>query len=203
MAEQPFEVIAQPGTLYLAAVGADFPEPNATPGGSWTKVGSDGDLNYQEKGGVTITHKQKVEAWRAAGSTGPRKAFRTEEETRLQVVVNDLTLEQYALAMGYNTVTTTPPSTGVAGTKKVGLSRGLQVPQRALLFQLDASPYGDGWKSQYEFPVVVQVGEPKVVYQKGEPAGLELEFLALEDPNASSDDERFGRLVVQNTDEGT
>ena len=33
--------------------------------------------------------------------------------------------------------------------------------------------------------------------------GGQLEFQALEDPNASSDDERFGRLVMQNTEPGT
>jgi hypothetical protein len=88
-----------------------------------------------------------------------------------------------------------------SGFKTLGLSRGLDVPQRALLVRgASASPYGEGWISQYEVPVVVQIGEPEVVFTKGEPAMLALEFVALEDPDAASDDERFGRLIAQNSD---
>jgi hypothetical protein len=38
---------------------------------------------------------------------------------------------------------------------------------------------------------------------KTEPAGLLLEFVALEDPDASDLDERFGRLVMQHQEAGT
>lgn len=196
----PFEVVAQPFTLWVAAVGTAFPPIDEAPGGGWTKVGSSGDLNYTEDG-VTVTHNQSVEQWRALGSTGPRKAFRTEEELHVSLVVADLTLEQYSLAMNYNTVTTEAPGAGAAGYKVLGLSRGLEVPQRALLVRgASASPYGDGWGAQYEIPVAVQIGEPEVVFTKGEPAGLALEFSAIEDPDAAVETERFGRLVAQNAE---
>lgn len=199
----PFEVVAQPFTLWVAAVGTAFPLIDADPDTSdWTKVGTSGDLNYTEDG-VTITHSQSVELWRALGSTGPRKAFRGEEELRIALTLADLTLEQYANAMNYNTVTTTPQAMGAAGYKSLGLSRGLAVAQRALLIRGNGSPYGDSYYTQYEVPVAVEAGEPEVVFVKAEPAGLALEFVAIEDPDAASTDERFGRIVAQYQEQGT
>ena len=200
---QPFEIVAQPFTLWVGDVGDVFPTIDEDPGAGWTKIGTSGDLNYTEDG-VTITHNQTVEKFRALGSTGPRKAFRTEEELHITLSVADVSLEQYAQALNDNTVTTEPPDTGTAGSKKLGLSRGLNVAQHALLIRgAAASPYGEGWVAQYEVPIVVQTGEPEVVYVKGEPASLALEFQALEDLDAVSDDERFGRLIAQNTEPGT
>lgn len=194
---KPYEIIAAPYTLYVAPVGTAFPAIDAAPGGAWTKVGTSGDLNYTEDG-VTVDHGQSLEFWRALGSAGPRKAFRTEEELRISLTLADLSLEQYANALNYNTVTTVAPGGGTAGTKKIGLSRGLDVPQRALLVRGQASAYGETFNAQYEVPVAVQAGEPEVVFTKGEPAGLALEFEAIEDPQAASTAERFGRLVMQN-----
>lgn len=195
---KPFEIIAQPFTMWIAPVATVFPAIDAAPPGPWVKVGTSGDLNYTEDG-VTVQHGQSLELWRALGSVGPRKAFRTEEDLRLSFVLADLSLEQYALALNYNAVTTSAPASGVAGKKTIGLSRGLAVPQRALLLRgTAASPYGEGWNAQYEVPIAVQVSEPEVVFTKGEPAGLQLEWVALEDIAAASADQRFGRLVAQN-----
>lgn len=200
---QPFEIVAQPFTLWVAAVGSTFPTIDEDPGVSWTKIGTSGDLNYTEDG-VKVSHKQKVETFRALGSTGPRKAFRTEEEQMIALTVADLTLEQYAQALNNNAVSTVPAGVGTAGYKKIGMTRGLDVAQRALLIRgAKASAYMENGVAQYEVPIAVQVGEPEVVFVKGAPAGLSLEFQALEDPNASSDDERFGRLIMQNTAPGT
>ncbi len=201
MSNAPYEIVAQPFTLWVAALATTFPLIDAAPDGNWTKVGTSGDLNYMEDG-VTVAHAQSVESWRALGSTGPRKAFRTEEELRISLVLVDLTLEQYALALNYNTVTDSAPSSGIAGFRKIGLSRGLDVPQRALLVRgIGASPYGSGWTVQYEVPIAVQVSEPEVVFVKGEPAGPALEFMALEDSSAGDLSERFGRLVAMDEDQ--
>lgn len=202
MSVRPFEVVAQPFTIWTAPVGTAFPAVDAAPSGSWSKVGTSGDLNITEDG-VTITHNQTVEMWRALGSTGPRKAFRTEEELHIAFVLADISLEQYAKALNGNNVTTTPPDVDSGGFKSVGMSRGLEVQQVALLCRGENGPYGDGWPMQYEVPVAVQIGEPEVVYVKGEPAGLALEFAALEDPDAATAHERFGRIVAQNAEAGT
>jgi hypothetical protein len=193
----PFEIVAQPFTLWLAPTGTAFPDVDTVPDVGWTKVGTSGDLNYSEDG-VTVTHGQTVEAWRALGSTGARKAFRTEEELRISLTVMDVSLEQYKVALNGNTVSTTAAGAGTPGFKDIGLSRGLGVTRYALLVRGVGGPYGDAFAMQYEVPIVVEVGEPEVVYVKGEPAGLALEFMALEDASAVDAKERFGRLVTQN-----
>ena len=103
----------------------------------------------------------------------------------------------YRLALDNNAVATTAAGGGTAGFKEVNLYRGLDVAQMALLVRGDVSPEGDGWKTQYQIPVVVQSGSPEPVFAKGAPAGLALEFTAIEDPNAASAAARFGKLVVQ------
>lgn len=202
----PYEIVAQPFTLWVAPTGTTFPALEESPTGSWTKVGSSGDLNYSEDG-VVVSHPQSVEVFRALGSTGPRKAFRTEEELRISLSLADLTLEQYALAMNYNTVTTVAAGVGTAGYKKIGLSRGLDVLQRALLVRGAGSPYGTGtaadWYVQFQVPIAVQVGEPEINFTKGEAAMIALEFMALEDPDATDEEQRFGLLLAQNADIGT
>lgn len=200
---QPFEIVAQPFTLWTAPVGTAFPTLDEEPGGGWTKIGTSGDLNYTEDG-VKISHSQKVEIFRALGSTGPRKAFRTEEEQMISLTLADVSLEQYRLALNGNTVTTVAADTGLSGYKKIALSRGVNVTQYALLVRgVYASPYMDEGVAQYEIPRVSVVSEPEVVYVKGTPAGLLLEFQALEDLSPASIDERFGRLIVQTTEPGT
>lgn len=192
----PFEIIAAPFTLYVAPTGTAFPAIDAAPGVAWTKVGTSGDLNYTEDG-VTVQHSQSVELWRALGSTGARKAFRTEEGLTISLTLADLSLEQYQLALNGNAITDTAAALNTAGVRKIGLSRGREVKQYALLVRGGESPYGEDFALQYEVPVAVESGEPEVVARKGEPAALALTFQALEDPNAASATERFGRLLAQ------
>lgn len=188
----PYEVIAAPLTLWLAPVGTAFPAIDAAPAGPWAKVAQSGDLNYSEDG-VTVQHPQNVELWRALGSTGPRKAFRTEEGCIVTVTVHDMTLETYSLALNGNEVTNGNE------VRSINLHRGRDVTQYALLARGKISGYGD-FDGQYEVPVVVETGEPEPVFQKGEPVGLEMQFTALEDPDAATEEERFGRLLVADGD---
>lgn len=196
MSTKPYEIIAQPFELWVAPLGTAFPNVGNTPSSPWTLIGTSGSLNYDDDG-VTVSHEQKVETWRALGSTGPRKAFRTEEDMSIALKLCDISLEQYRRVMNDNTVTTTAAGTSTAGQKKLGMSRGLEVKQFALLVRgTNASAYGYG-NAQYEVPVAIQAGKPKPKFMKGKPATLDLEYQVLEDPAAASEDERFGRLVVQ------
>lgn len=192
---EPYEIIAGPLTLWLAPVGTAFPAIGAAPGAGWSKVGTKGDRNYSDDG-VTVQHSQKTETARPAGATGPVKAWRTEEDLIVTVTLWDMSVEQYALALSGAAPTTTAAGVGTAGTKKIGLSKGQDVKNYALLAR-GPSAYGDAFASQYEVPVVFQSGSPKIVRKKGTPAGIELEFTALENGAATSEDERFGRHVVQ------
>ncbi len=110
----------------------------------------------------------------------------------------DLTLEQYRLGLNSNTVTVTAPGSGTAGTKDVDLYRGIDVTILALLVRGTFSAYGADWKTQYEVPQCFVSSTQEVVFQKGAPAGLMFEFTAIEDPNAATEADRFGKLKVQN-----
>jgi len=193
---EPYEIVAQPFTLWIAPVGTAFPDVDTVPPGPWAKIGTSGDLNYSEDG-VTVSLSQSIELWRALGSTGPRKAFRPEEELRISMQLADLTLEQVAAALNSNAVATVAAGAGTPGYKKVGLSRGTGVVSKALLVRGGLSPYGDTWAMQFEVPVAVEAAEPELVFVKGEPALVALEFVAIEDPDAATADERFGRLIAQ------
>lgn len=200
----PYEIVAAPFWAYVAPVGTAFPDIDEDPSVSWTLIGTSGPLNYDESG-VSVKASQKTDVWRALGSTGPRKAFRTEEELKISLKLADVSLEQYSQALNGNTVSTVAAAGPAAGYKSIGLSRGLEVRQYALLIRgNDVSPYGTGttedWNMQYEVPRAFQSGDPDVVYTKGKPAELALEWTALEDTAATSDDERFGRLIAQNAD---
>lgn len=192
----PFEILGAPFTLYVAPVGTAFPLIDAAPAEAWKIVGTSGDRNYSEEG-VTVAHSQTVNSVRGAGATGPRKAWRTEEDLVVSLVLWDMTLEQYAIAVNSNAVETTAAGVGTAGFKELGLYRGVQVATMALLIRGDVSAYGANWKSQYEIPCCFESGSPEPVFTKGEPAGLALEFTAMEDPAAAVPAERFGRLVMQ------
>jgi len=192
---EPYEIIGAPYTLWLAPVGEAFPLIDAAPAGNWIKVGTNGDRNYSDDG-VTVAHSQSLEKARPVGSTGPVKAWRTEEDLMIRLSLWDMTLEQYAKALNDVEITTTAAGSGTAGFKAMGLSQGQEVTAYALLVR-GISAYGDGYTGQYEVPRCYQSGNPEPVLTKGKPAALDLEFTALEDLNASSDAERFGRLVMQ------
>lgn len=191
----PLHIIAGPLEIWTAPVATAFPEVDEDPGGSWTKVGASGADDYAEDG-VSVSHPQSISLWRGLGSEGPRKAFRSEGGVIVRVDVADLTAEAFKLALNGNTITTTSASSGVPGTKKIGLSRGLEVAQYAVLVR-GASPYGDDFKRQYEIPVAVVTSTQEVKPTKTDPGMLTIEFTALEDPSASSAAEKLGRLVCQ------
>lgn len=192
---QPYEIIAAPFTLWLAPVGTAYPLLSAAPASEWVKVGTNGDRSESEDG-VTVSHSQDFSETKTAGSTGPVKAFRTDEGLKVSLTLLDVSLEQYKLALNSNAVSTTAAGVGTVGFKSLPLYRGLNVATHALLVR-GASAYGDNYIGQYEIPYCYQSASPELVYKKGDPAGLALEFTALEDPAAASASARFGRLIMQ------
>lgn len=198
----PYEVIAAPYSVYWAEVGTAFPDVADAPGIGWTLLGTSGNLNYDDGAGVTVQHEQNITPWRSLGDAGSRKVFRTTEDLRIRLKLVDMTLENYRHGLNRNAVTHTTGSAGVSAPQsKIGLSRGFGVDTVALLIRGDVSPYGDdavvNWHSQFEIPRAAQTGNPTAVFKKGEPVGLDLEWMALVDPNAANEFERFGRLVAQ------
>lgn len=191
----PYEIIAAPFTLWVAAVGTSFPLIDAAPSGSWSKVGSFGDQNYTEDG-VTISHSEETEKFKSLGGIGVRKVFMTGSELMIGLKLADLTLEAYSLALNGNAVTTVAAGSGTAGYKKIGLSPGLAKTAYALLLR-GPSPYGENWNLQYEVPRAMEESAKEVTMRKGTPAALDLKWSALEDPDAASVDERYGVIRAQ------
>lgn len=188
---KPFEVVAAPFTIYVAPVGTAFPAVHAAPAVTWFRLGTSGDKNYHEDG-VVVTHEQEIEVWRALGSTGPRKAWRTEEALMIGFTLVDLSSAQYAKILGDVAVTQTAPAVGVPGSDEFSLLRRHDVKALALLARGDVSPAGDAFKTQYQVPVVFENGSQEVTFQKGEPGGLECEWMAIEDAT-----DGFGKLKIQ------
>jgi hypothetical protein len=203
----PYEVIAAaPIALYTHTAGTAKPSLDTAASAlviaGWSKVGISGDLSYDDGAGVSVEHPQNIVKWRSLGDSGSRKVFRQDEDCTVKVKVVDLRLETYALALNGNTVNTTPAGMGTVGYKSIGLSRGLSVNTKALLVRLLISPYGEDWIGQYYFPRVALVGTPTVQYMKTTPAGLELAFDALVDPD-QAEQERFGVLEFGTADSDT
>lgn len=192
----PLEVLAAPFSMYVAPVGTVFPDVDQVPDPSdWTLIGAAGPLNYDEAG-VNVEHAQSMAFWRSLGDAGSRKVFRSSEDLKIGLMLVDVTPEQYSFALNGNDVTATPASSGVPGTKKIGLSRGFTVDTRAVLLRGPSPEMEDG-TMQYECPRAAQTGEPKPVFTKDKPAMLAIEWTALVDPDASDPSEYFGRIVVQ------
>lgn len=192
---EPFEVIAHPLEIYLAPVGTAFPDVSAAPDASWTLLGTSGDENYDEDG-VTVTHEQTLEEWTPAGSTGPRKVFRTGERLVIAVPLADLSAEQYARVLNDATITQDAAGVGTAGVDRFGLSQGHTVATFALLAR-GKSPAGDSFDAQYQVPRCYQGANQEPQFQKGNPALLACEWTALEDLDAASEATRFGELIIQ------
>lgn len=191
----PFEIIAAPFLVYIAATGETFPDVDAAPAGNWVELSTqEGGKNIDEDG-VTIALPQTVEFFRGNGSTVYLKAFRTEEEVRVSFNLADLTFEALSYALNGNTVTDTAPGVGTIGTRSVKLYRGPNVTQHALLVR-GVSPYGN-FNLQMELPVVVMAAETEIAITKGEPGRIPFEFVAMNDPDAATEADVVGRLIAQ------
>lgn len=198
---EPYQIVAGPFEVYVAPVGETFPSIDTSPpSGNWTLLGTNGAEEYNEDG-VTVAHEETIEDFRMLGATGAVKSNRSSESLAVRLTLHDLTLEQYAAALNFNSVTTTAAGAGTQGFREIPMYRGFTVAQRAILVRgVGQSPYGDSYNMDFQIPRARVASSPEVVFQKGQPAGLALEFMALIDLNAASDAERFGKIIAADTD---
>lgn len=187
-------VIGGPEVVYRAPVGTAFPALGVAPGVGWTQLGVNGNKSYGEDG-VTIRHTQTVNRIRPAGSTGPIKAARTDEDMEIEFTLWDLTLEAYSASLSQQAVDDT-------GDERVlGTYRGFVIPESAWLIR-GTSPYDDTLTAQWELPRGYTEGAPEIVLLKGQPAGLQFLIVALVDPDADEGEE-FGVIRAEDPDAGT
>lgn len=186
----PYEVMGSPFSLYVAAAATARPALDEVPGIDWTLLGSNGAKSYAEEG-VTLMLPQSFNKFRGYGSAAPLKIFRSEEDVQCRVVLADMTLEQLANALNSNTVATTPH-------RKLGLSRGLTVSTIALLAR-GPSPYADNKYSQIWIPYAANVSSPELPFRRDTATIYTLQWDAIVNPDAASDDEQLG--VIEALDE--
>lgn len=172
-------ILTSPYSCWVAAPGTAFPTLTTAESAfasTWTKVGESGDKNYSEAG-VTVTHSETVATFQSAGSTVPRKAWRTDEGLEVAFELADLSPEQYALILDNATVTHV---TGSPGERKFELYRGPVVHYYAVLLR-GPSAEEETLEAQYEIPFAYQAANqaPKLAL-KGGPAMLAVQFTALE-----------------------
>jgi hypothetical protein len=189
---EPFEIIGAPFEVYVAPIGTAKPALSATPASPWALLGTSGADNYTSDG-ITVTPSQTTTIFRALKSLGPRKVFRTEEDLKFGLTLADMSLEQLAIAFNNNTVAT------VAGVKTLGMARGSSIATMSLLVR-GPSPYEEDGVMQWYVPICMQTGSGSVALKNGEAAGVALEFQALVDPDATSEDEIFGVLEATDDD---
>ena len=192
MASSPFEIVAGPATVFIAAEGgASFPKiDEPMPISGWTDLG-------ETEGGVTVRHTQSVELLYTDQSPGPKKAIRSEVGLEIEFALAELTLETYAKALNNATVTTTAAAGTIAGSKSLKSFRGLDVARHMLLVR-GPSPYLDG-NAQFEVPFCVQLEDAELEYVRDDKTVLACNFTALEDPLAATADDKFGTYRAQNT----
>lgn len=192
---EPFELISAPFNVWIAPTGTVFPLINVAPAAAWVRLGTSGANNISEDG-ITVTHEEEIEEFRMLGATGPLKAARVSEALSLSFTLHDMTLEQYQTILGMNALVTTAAGAGVAGNRAVNLYKGPGSPPVRSVLLRGAGPYGVGWNMQYELRRCYITGQSEVVFQKGEPAGVEITLTALVDVTAPAGQE-FGILRAQ------
>jgi hypothetical protein len=182
-----YELVTGVGQVYIAAVGSTFPALNAAPASPWRLLGD-------TDGGVTFMSDDKVEKIRTDQRLGVVKKTRTEEEPKIKTKFVSHTLENLADFFGV-TVTDTAPGAGTIGTREIQLYRGSEVKEFALLFR-GFSPYG-AFPAQYQLKrgSFDEIGD--VTYDKKGAALIPVTFGGMEDLSASTDAERFGKLIAQ------
>lgn len=178
-------IITGPLSLYFASVGTSFPLVDDEPPTGFTLIGTSGAKNYMEDG-VAVALNQSIETFRGLGSTTALKAFRTEEDLVITVQMADLTLAEVRRALNENAVTNTAAGSGVPGTDEIRLDRGVDVNTIALLIRgIGKSAQFETGNLQFEFDKVYEGASQELTFVKGEPAGVQLEFHALEDDNGN------------------
>lgn len=185
----PYEIVVGPAEIYTAPVGTPFPAVDEAPAAGWTLLGTSG-ANNQSEDGVTVRTNVTSVPVRVAGSVMPRKFTITEKAFQVEVTFYDMSVETLTLAMG-----------GDDADIEDGVDdAAFEIPtdpiptQKALLIRLDQSPYGAGRNSQFEVGGAFQVGNPELVFRKGDAVGVMMTWEGVQLADGS-----FVRFIAQKT----
>ena len=193
MSMDPSEIIVGPLTLYLAPAVEPEDDVSSAPSGNWVLVGTSGDENYSEAG-IVITHGQTLRETFVVGATEPIKVNRQQESLAIGFSLMDLSIAQYTRALsGTAKSTDTTPNIDY-----IGLSRGPNVTVYSLIARgVGMSTSGAALDMLFYIPRCYQSADPAPTFSKDIEAMLAVTYNALEYQSAGTDEERFGRFVVE------
>lgn len=178
------------GKIYIADVGTAFPDLEDDPAvaSGWRYVGPTAD-------GVEANPDETINEFSSDQDIGTVDAIRSEEKVMLTANLYEATLENIADVMSQS-VSTVAAGSGTYGYKQIGLSRGVDVTYKAILYRFK-SPYGD-YPAQLEIPYGYISGKLKLAWKKADKVVVPCEFHSLIDPNATDEHEKFGRVKMGN-----
>ncbi len=192
MAMDPREIIVGPLAIYLAPAIEALDGVDSAPTGNWVLLGTSGTENYAEAG-ITVTHSQTVRQTFAVGATGPLKANRQQEQLTIGVTLMDLSAAQYTKILNNTTKSTdTTPNIDYIGTR-----RGPDVTVLSLTAWGELLSPSGAFDVAFYVPRSYQAGDPAPVFSKDTEAMLAATFTALEHQSAATDEERFGRWIIE------
>lgn len=185
---EAYEILTGTGTLYIAPAGTAMPALTSAPSGSWVSLG-------ETDGGVKVTKTQNIETFSSDQRTGKVKAIRTEEGVTVETNLMQATLENLANVLN-GVVTDTAPGSGTIGKRSLPLHAGADVDEFAILFRGD-SPYSASYPGQYYIPRGYIDDDVEMEFVKDGKVLIPFKFEALEDLDASTENDRFGVIEYQ------
>ena len=209
MANAPITFLTGPCSVYLAPFGSGttLPEIDGDPDAySWSggfKLGQAGKEDIGT-GGVEIRKLTTFNEIRTDGTTGPVKALIDTETFEVEFTIHDLSLNGnatiFAGAQKYSTATTVSAGSSTGGYKKffIGDEAG-EAKIWNLLVGFPSSPELATGNSQLNIKKCYMSNDPSVVLQRGDVAGVQFTFRALQDTAATAN-QQFGEFRFQSAE---
>jgi hypothetical protein len=209
MANAPITFLTGPCSVYLAPFGSGstLPEIDGDPDAySWSggfKLGQAGKEDIGT-GGVEIRKLTTFNEIRTDGTTGPVKALIDTETFEVEFTIHDLSLNGnatiFAGAQKYSTATTVAAGSSTGGYKKFFIGDEAGEPKLwNLLVGFPSSPELATGHSQLNIKKCYMSNDPSVVLQRGDVAGVQFTFRALQDTAATAN-QQFGEFRFQSAE---
>lgn len=199
MDQLPNNIMVGVADIWLGPTDEAWPDVDDTPAGNWELLGTTGNEEYSEDGVHLQFTRQHVKHF-TLGSTHPKKASITREELMVSLTLLDMDPDELSKAFNHNTVSSVAAGAAAGGYDWHGLSLNLTPTEKRMLIRMAYSPLLTGGNSQFELERVYAVGDYDMAFTKDGMVGAAMEFHCLEDPDASTDAERFGRWVAQDAE---
>ena len=210
MSNAPITFLHGPATVYLAPFGAGgtLPEIDGDPDAySWSGGFKLGQLGKEDigTGGVTLRKLTTFNEVRTDGASGPVKALIDQETFEVEFTIHDLSFTGNAGAIWfgankYGTTTNVSAGSSTGGYKKYFLGdEAGEAKIWNLLIGFGTSAELATGNSQLNIKKCYMSSDPEMVLQRGDVAGVQFTFRALQDVGATAQ-QQFGEFRFQNAE---